>query len=122
PSSCPLCRGGARGGMLCGPCRADLAGAGEHRCRRCALRLSGPDARCADCTGVRAAYDYAMAAFDYEPPFDGLLLQFKFHLRYGQAGALGELMAQALLADPRGVPAGAMLVPVPATRSALRRR
>lgn len=123
PAPCPMCAGSSRGGDLCAPCHGDVLGpAPPVRCRRCALRLVAPGAACPDCAGTRWAFDYALAAFDYQPPADALLLQFKTGLRYGRAIMLGDWMAQAVIGDGRGLPAGAVLLPVPSSLTALRRR
>lgn len=118
-----MCAGPALGGNLCPPCHADVLGpVPSVRCPRCALRLAAPGVACPDCAGGSWAFDYALAAFDYQPPADALMLQFKTGLRYGRAVMLAELMAQAVTADARGLPAGAMLLPVPSRPMALRRR
>lgn len=122
PAPCALCGGRSRGGALCAPCKADVIGpAAAGRCIRCALALNA-GLQCPDCALRVPAYDYAIAAFDYAPPADALVLQLKQSLRWALAGLLGELLAEAVRRDPRGLPPGTTLVPVPSTTPALRRR
>ena len=122
PAPCPLCLAGARGGALCPPCQNDLrATSSLVRCPRCALRLDG-HAACPDCAVRMPAFTYAITAFDYSPPADALILQLKQSLRVSRAGMLGGLLAEAVRRDPRGLPPGAILVPIPSSPPALRRR
>ncbi|WP_260986196.1 ComF family protein [Bordetella genomosp. 13] len=134
-SACPACGGAARGGRLCEPCVEDvLEGVLDPdglRCQRCALRLScaalprdlpAGAVLCVDCLLHPPAFARTVAAFDYEPPFDGLVQRYKGEHRYVMAGALAHLLYCAwLAADVEGPPVQA-LVPVPASRSSLRRR
>lgn len=108
---------------MCAPCHAELMRpcAPGACCARCALRLNGL-ATCPDCAGRVLAFDYAIAALAYAPVADALILQLKQALRWGRAGMLGGLLADAVRADARGLPPRAVLVPVPSSASALRRR
>ena len=122
PAPCPLCGGRARGGALCEPCRQDIMpSAASVRCPRCALSL-GAWRDCPDCRAREPAFSYAIAAFDYVAPADALVLQLKQSRRWGRAGMLGGLLADAVRADARGLPEAAVLVPIPSTPAALRRR
>lgn len=134
-SACPACAGAARGGRLCPPCVADVLKpphGGAPRCLRCALRLApalmpgglGADAPlCADCLLHPPAFARTIAAFDYEPPFDILIQQFKGQHRHAMAGALADLLYQAWLerGDTMEPPLHAV-IPIPASRASLRRR
>ncbi len=93
-----------------------------QRCLRCALRFSANHQFCADCTAREPAFAYTIAAFDYIPPFDTLVLQVKQARRFGLAVTLGGLLVDAVLRDSRGLPPETRLVPVPSTRAALRHR
>jgi len=77
---------------------------------------------CPDCSALQPAFAYTIAAFDYVPPFDALILQVKQSGRFGLAATLGGLLADAVARDPRGLLPDTRLIPVPATRPALRQR
>jgi ComF family protein len=130
PTDCPLCGASARGGALCGPCDHDVAGllrsaAGTGmtwRCPRCALGLPEHDSPCPDCADRHTAFDRTVIALDYLPPADALILRMKAGRHYAQGDLLGNLLAEAIRHDGRGLPDGTVLLPVPASRSALRAR
>jgi len=68
------------------------------------------------------AFDRVVAALDYVPPVDQLILQFKNAGKFQHARFLAELLAQALRqASPR-VEGITIVLPVPSSRQALRRR
>jgi len=151
-SGCPACGGAARGGRLCPPCVDDVLGGALPRCARCALRLSTAmapraaspaepcvDARsrlagaqptacalpaplCLDCRLHPPAFAQAVAAFDYESPFDSLIHRFKGEHRFALAGALAHLVCEAWRKAELAGPPVALLVPIPASRASLRRR
>lgn len=132
---CPLCGARVAGARLCAGCQADLtavpAGA-PARCPRCALRLPGGGSHCAACLAEPRAFSRTVAAFDYAPPGDTLILMLKTQLRLSMAPVLARLMAQALrtAADADGAgghcaarwPPDLLLVPIPASRASLRQR
>lgn len=122
PVPCPLCGGAARGGRVCAGCRADLLGAGVARCRWCAVRVAGAGAVCLSCTLRVPAYDYAIAAIDYAAPGEALVWRAKRSWRDTATLALADLLADAVARDARGVPPGSLVLAVPASRAALRRR
>ncbi len=148
---CPLCGARVAGARLCAGCQADiLAGpAGAFaRCPRCALRLQGDGQHCAACLADPQAFSRTVAAFDYAPPGDALVLMLKTQLRLSMAPVLARMMAQALReaaaqmgAQAVGVPGSSvsdtgaqgrhcaaflppdlLLVPIPASRASLRQR
>lgn len=144
---CPLCGARVAGARLCAGCQADiLAGppGGLARCPRCALRLQGGGQHCAACLAEPQAFSRAIAAFDYAPPGDALVLMLKTQLRLSMAPVLARMMAQALRqagAQAVGVPGSGvsdtaadgrqcaaflppdlLLVPIPASRASLRQR
>ncbi|WP_237709954.1 ComF family protein [Achromobacter xylosoxidans] len=91
------------------------------RCPRCALRLRPGAPHCASCLGTPRAFSRTVAAFDYAPPADTLILMLKTRLRLSMAPVLARLIAAAVgrdgpLAD------GALLVAIPASRASLRQR
>ncbi|WP_420913564.1 ComF family protein [Bordetella hinzii] len=124
PTACPLCAGQAAGGRLCRGCARDVtASMRGHtaRCPACAARLpraGGP--LCASCLRRRPRFGVCVAAFDYAFPGDGLIQAYKRQGRLGLARALGLLMAGAWRS--RGRAGAVVLVPVPASAAALRRR
>ncbi len=78
------------------------------RCPRCALRPAGGGAHCAACMAQPWAFCRTVAAFDYAPPADTLILMLKTRLRLSMAPVLAKLMAEAWRADGAGAAALAM--------------
>lgn len=105
PSSCALC--GASGRQaLCGGCHAHYFRLARARCRQCAACLPqaaitpGADAdteRCGDCLAQGPAFDATVAACDYLPPLDQLVLALKFGGRLALAPLFAQLQRNALL-------------------------
>lgn len=120
---CPLCGARVAGARLCGGCEADITATpdGRPRCPRCALRLPATASACPACLGAPRAYGRTFAAFDYAPPADALIQMLKIRLRLSMAPVLARLLAAAIRRGG-GLPAGTLLVPVPASRASLRRR
>lgn len=124
PADCPLCGLPARGGDLCPGCAGDLRASADDapaRCGHCWLALPRAGMACPDCAARAPAFARAVAAFDYAPPLDGLVLALKNGMRLGSAGLLGRMLADAARARA-DLPVLAALVPVPASRASLRRR
>ncbi|HEY0294188.1 MAG TPA: phosphoribosyltransferase family protein [Bordetella sp.] len=135
-SDCPACEGAARGGLLCQPCaQAVLEQAAARRCPRCAVYLSAGQAGrhgglCVECALYPPAFVRAVAAFDYADPFDRLIARYKGARRHVVAGALAQVLAQAVrtaeAARAPGPRTGRLpidaVVPVPASRASLRQR
>lgn len=121
---CPLCGARVAGARLCAGCQADILaappGAGP-RCPRCALRPAGAALHCAACMAQSWAFCRSVAAFDYVPPADALILMLKTRLRLSTAPVLARLMAQALRAGA-SLPSDILLVPIPASRTSLLQR
>ncbi|ANN80747.1 hypothetical protein BAU07_24200 [Bordetella flabilis] len=130
-----MCDGFAHGAGLCEGCAADVCATmhpTQPRCGRCALRLPVVDAPCPDCARRPLALAGVVAGFDYESPGDMLIARFKVARQYAMAEVLADLVMRALQAPaggPRrpGLPCGALppdtiLVPIPASRTSLRRR
>ncbi|MGY6268886.1 phosphoribosyltransferase family protein [Achromobacter denitrificans] len=121
---CPLCGARVAGARLCPGCEADIlavAPGAPPRCRRCALRLARGAPCCAACLGTPRLFGRTVAAFDYEPPADALVLMLKAQRRLGMAPVLARLIAAAVARDGP-LPEGALLLPIPAGRASLRRR
>lgn len=97
PRACALC-GGECGEALCAGCEGQFFADHGRRCRSCALPLP-PDAseatRCGDCLRKPPAFDDAVAAVDYVPPLEQLVLGLKFGHRLALAPLLAAKMAGA---------------------------
>jgi ComF family protein len=104
PSACALC--GGPSGLLCDACRARYAERGRHRCIGCALPLPAhavpEQTRCGNCLRAPPAFDATVAAVDYQPPLDQLVLALKFGGRLELAPLLADMMRDALLASGPG--------------------
>lgn len=123
PTDCPLCLGVSRGGRPCEGCLGDIQAASPAaRCPVCALGWP-PGFPCPDCAVLGPAFDRVVAAFDYAPPADQLVLQLKNELRFQHARFMAQLLAVAVRREAPELAAGITIVlPVPSSRQALRRR
>lgn len=124
PTHCPLCAGAAQGGALCAMC-LDLVTQGirdsRQRCARCCLVLDD-EGQCPDCVAHRPAFDRIIAAFDYCAPADVLVNRLKVSRRFTDAPMLGRVLTEQVLRAWPDLPADLILVPVPSSAQALRRR
>ncbi|WP_245152433.1 ComF family protein [Allopusillimonas soli] len=123
PAPCCLCGVRTRRARLCADCRkclADSMAGTTTRCARCGLGLA-QGAACPDCSVREPAFDRVIAALDYVSPADMLVRRFKSADGVTYAPVLAALLAQAVRAQP-SLAANTILVPVPASRSALARR
>ena len=114
PCSCALCGELARN-VVCGPCRSRYASPRELRCGCCANPLGPGEAAgqlCGSCLAEPPSFDATLAAVDYVAPLDGLVLGLKFGARLPLAPWFGELLRDAVLAQP-GWPLPEVLCPVP---------
>ena len=75
---------------------------------------------CGQCQQKPHAFDYAWAAFDYQPPVDHLIQSLKFNGKLYSARLLGELMAERLAEV--GVDMPEAILPVPLHPQRLRER
>ncbi len=98
PRRCVLCNQASGAVTVCDGCRSDLPWLGA----------ADPGA------------DRALAALSYEYPVDRMITGAKFHRQLHFAWALGELLAEAVVARRAAVPE--MLVPVPLHRRRLGER
>ncbi|MBF6618335.1 ComF family protein [Pollutimonas thiosulfatoxidans] len=124
PAHCVLCGNSASGGALCTYCEHAVTRSMRQatpRCRLCALALDGAGS-CPDCALRTPSFDHVVAAFDYAAPGDLLVHQLKVDRRYGHANMLACLLADALRRAGSIGPAATILVPVPASPAALRKR
>lgn len=123
PTDCPLCLGGSQGGSPCAACFGDMLArsSSEGRCVTCALALA-PGRKCPDCATLGPAYDRVLTAFDYVPPVDQLILQLKNAARFQHARFMAVAMAEAYWAAKPELSGITIMLPVPSSRMALRRR
>jgi len=118
PGLCAVCRSWGTQ-RVCERCVARYA-APQPRCRRCALPVAEGIEVCGACVVDPPPYAHALAAVDYDHPWDGLITHFKFH----GALDLAPTLAQRLLAAhaETGRPAPTLLLPVPLSAARLRER
>lgn len=130
PGVCSLCRQSARAWGLCHYCHARVLACrptGVPRCSRCdasldasALAVGGMS--CTDCTAHAPAFDQVLTAFDYEAPADLLIHQFKSRHQFFLAPVLARMLWHTWRQRATDPQLPAVLVAVPASPSALRRR
>jgi ComF family protein len=112
PSSCALC-GEVCGRVVCTACHQQYVNP-RCRCPRCANPLAGATAAalCGACLADPPVFDATVAAADYAPPLDQLVLQLKFGGGLALAPWFGQLIRDAVLAQP-GFLLPELLCPVP---------
>ena len=127
PSSCALC-GSVGDASLCDGCRRQFVARCRHCCMQCAMPLPaisipGADAvqHCGACMEDPPSYDATIAAADYAPPLDQLVIALKFGSRLAMAPLFARLMRDALLHRPE-LPLPDLLMPVPLGSERLRQR
>lgn len=110
PSNCALCGLGADG-AVCTACEQAYV-LGRARCPRCANPVPAADLGrpCGACLAHAPAFDATVAACDYDPPLDGLVMQLKFGARLALAPWMARVMQDAVRALPE---APEILCPVP---------
>lgn len=118
PTQCGICHGWGWS-RVCEPC-VDACTATPGRCERCALRLPTSLSVCGQCLRHPPAWDAAVAAVDYAPPWDGLLGRFKFHAALDLADALADRLLDAT--TRAGQPDPGLLLPAPLSAERLRER
>ncbi len=125
PSSCPICMARTSCGCLCLVC-AQMATASMHdgrpRCSLCAIGVKPPDTLCVDCRIAPPAFERIVAAFDYAPPGNVLIRQWKVNLRYTHVRLLADLLARAIQAAQLSLPATTILTAVPSSTLSIRHR
>ncbi|OZI21545.1 hypothetical protein CAL26_25420 [Bordetella genomosp. 9] len=120
-----MCGGPAAAGRPCPPCVGDVIATmrdGQPRCRRCALRLRPGRTSCPDCARRPSPLAAVYAGFDYESPGDMLITRYKIELRYALAEPLADLILRNFSSAPAALAPGTVLVPIPSSRTSLRRR
>lgn len=124
PTQCPLCSGAACGGALCERCHALIACSRDRavsRCERCCLAFEH-SGQCPQCATHTPAFDRIIAAFDYWPPADYLIHRLKVARRFTDASMLGAMLANEVMRVWPDLPEDLILVAVPASAQAIRRR
>ncbi|HZX25602.1 MAG TPA: ComF family protein [Telluria sp.] len=112
PSHCALCGMAARE-LVCEPCHADFVARPQARCPCCANPFdAAPAARCPRCIARTPAFDATVAAVDYGPPLDQLVLRLKFAAELAAAPWCARALADAVRARPE-LPLPDLLCPVP---------
>ena len=111
PCHCMIC-GLASDGLVCPPCVADFVKCSRHRCRICANPMALAGTTCARCLAHRPAFDATIAAADYAPPLDRLVLRLKFAAALPLAGWFAAMLHEAIVADDQFVVPD-LLCPVP---------
>lgn len=131
PTLCAVCHGWARA-RVCETCCARFAPR-LPRCNRCGLRVPTGVRTCADCSTAAPPFARAVVVTDYVFPWPGVIGRFKYREGLDLAGALAELLAQAVAADAADpvapevgaaavVPAASLLLPMPLTPARLGER
>lgn len=118
PSLCAVCRGWGTQ-RVCEVCIERFA-IHHPRCQRCALRVPDGVLLCGACLNDPPPFAHALAALDYEHPWDGLITHFKFHGALDLAPALARRLLAAF--EHGGAPAPTLLLPVPLSPERLRER
>ncbi len=95
PGQCECCRRWTRG-RLCGAC---APAQDTPRCGGCGLRLPGAGLRCGACLAHPLPLRRCRCAVDYAPPWDALIVRFKYHGGVDLAAVLAQRLAQAVPAD-----------------------
>jgi ComF family protein len=111
PSSCALC-GSAGDDALCDGCNQQFFHRHQHRCVQCATPLATASTVCGECLKQPPAFDATVAATDYVPPVDQLVLALKFGNRLALAPLFARMLRDAVLRGP-GFALPMMLTAVP---------
>ena len=118
PTQCALCRNWAQE-RLCEPCIARFV-TSVPRCGRCAIGVPGGVALCGECLRHAPPFEHAVAAVDYEAPWDDLVRQFKFDAALDLTGALAQRLLDAIGRSAAERPD--LVLPVPLADERLRER
>lgn len=121
PGICPLCQLSAPAGQFCHVCQDSIRHSHSytHRCPVCQLALP-PNSLCPNCYEHRLVLQKIYSAFDYIPPLDSLVLQFKNAGKTHFVKPFAHLLIQQLPKDCP--PAGTYLIPIPGSETSLRKR
>jgi ComF family protein len=120
PCACALCGGDSRA-PLCAGCDAQFFSRSRQRCLCCALPITAAGAtHCGSCLRRRPAFEATLAAVDYAPPLEQLVLGLKFGNRLELAPLLAHKLGLAF--DAAQLPPPTLLTAVPLGPARLRER
>jgi len=130
---CPVCALAAYGGDFCKDCQDDisLGMQGIPRCFICADELMGDAFKmiaspcqllCQHCRADRPMFERTVVAMRYAFPVDVLMHGLKERGQLHLAGTMGRMLYQAVLGNKLPLPALDLIVPIPASQSAIRQR
>lgn len=128
PARCAACASHVASGVtLCEPCAVSLVPGAGASCPRCALvYLTPPPGAathlCGPCLTSPPPFSAGRAAFAYGAALADAISRWKNAPDHTLGPALGRLFVAELARAPFTPPPGAVVVPVPSTRPALRRR
>jgi ComF family protein len=118
PSQCALCRAWSTQ-RLCFACVERFA-APRPRCRRCAIGVPDGVQACGSCIAKPPPFALAIAAVDYDHPWDDLVRRFKFDAALDLADTLAQRLLDAVRRSGAALPD--LLLPVPLSAVRLRER
>ena len=126
PALCPVCQAtlaARRRDPLCGGCWEAIRRLGPPACARCGLPFAAPAATelCGGCARERPAWDWALAAAEYEGAARDALHAFKFHGKRALARPLAALLLEQW-GPALAAAAPEALIPVPLGRARERER
>ena len=114
PSQCAVCHGWAQQ-RLCRTCVERFA-APRPRCIRCAIGVPAGVATCGACLRQAQPFERALAALDYDHPWDELVRRFKFDAALDLADALALRLLEAVQRSDAERPDWVLPVPLAAER------
>jgi ComF family protein len=118
PSMCAVCRGWGSS-RVCNDCVLRFAPL-VHRCRCCGLQAPSRALVCGACLTHPPAHTRAIAAVDYDHPWDALITRFKFRDGLDLAQALADRMIEAVQRE--SLAPTDVLLPMPLSEARLRER
>lgn len=114
-STCLLCQGASRDGLLCADCTADLPTPPAATCPQCAEQTTHGE-RCGACLKETPHFDRTMAVFRYDFPVDRII----HALKYGHQLAVAKWLGQKIAT--RSESGASLIVPLPLHPERLRER
>ena len=119
PSQCAVCRRWPSP-PVCEACVLQFAQP-QHRCRTCALPLTGKVSQCGACLREPSPLDQCLAAVNYGYPWSDLVVEFKFQQHPAWAHSLALLIRSAPWVEP-ALEQADVLLPLPLSKDRLRWR
>lgn len=123
---CSICRKPGRFGTKrpwCEQCAEDMQKLQQSSsiCDKCGKYINGPHFLCADCSSEEPPFHIARAVGPYSESFRIAIKVLKFLGRRFLSVRMGQMMADAVLAEPRFWPLD-IIIPVPASKGHLEQR